>query len=173
MKPSDVKCWGVDIGNVLIENFVKDIKDESKITWEAISKNGRLISGAIEGLKFLIEKVGPDNVWIVSKVSPIQQKVSEMVFENLKICEKTGLLSDHIRFCLERKDKAPIIKKLGLEGHIDDRGEVIESLQVFLPCPIWFNPSKKDYTEWNKYVSSQVLMVPNWSNICSIIKCGL
>lgn len=173
MKSTDVKRWGVDIGNVLIENFAKDIKDESKVTWENISKNGRLIPGAIEGLKFLIEKVGADNVWIISKVSPIQQKVIEMVFENLNICEKTGLLPDHIRFCLERKDKAPIIKELGLEGHIDDRGEVMESLQGFLPCPIWFNPSKKDYMEWNKYVSSQVLMVPNWDNICGIIKCGL
>ena len=169
IKPSEVKRWGVDIGNVLVHNF-KINTDFDNLTWEEISKNGgEIIPGALEGLKKLIDKVGADNVWIVSKVSPAQQKVSEFILEHINIYEKTGLLRDHIRFCLEKKDKAPIIKELKLDGHIDDRGEVIESLQAFLPCPIWFNPDQEDMLEWDDHISMKVLMVHNWDAIMTLL----
>lgn len=166
--PVQVKRWGVDIGNVLVKNFNHKVTDVSQVTWENIKENGELVPDAIQGLKLLIDKVGADNVWIVSKVSPIQQMISELILKELQICEQTGMRPEQIRFCLERKDKAPIIKELQLEGHIDDRGEVIESLQSFLPCPIWFNPSDKDYLEWDDYISQKILMVPNWQGIIAL-----
>ncbi|HVI42695.1 MAG TPA: hypothetical protein VM577_18810 [Anaerovoracaceae bacterium] len=168
--PKDVKRWGVDIGNVLVENFNIKITDPSQVTWENVKGNGRLVPGAIEGLKLLIDKVGAENVWIVSKVSPIQQMVSELVLKELQVCERTGMRPEQIRFCLERKDKAPIIKELQLEGHIDDRGEVIDSLQNFLPCPIWFAPSQKDMLEWDDYISQKVLMVFGWAGIIAMVE---
>lgn len=166
IKPSKVKRWGVDIGNVLVHNF--NVNTEfSKLTWEEISKNGgEVIAGAIDGLKKLVDKVGSDNVWIVSKVSPAQQKVSEFILEHINIYEKTGLKRDHVRFCLERKDKAPIIKELNLDGHIDDRGEVIESIQSFVSCPIWFNPENSDILEWGPNINiKSVLTVVGWDVI--------
>lgn len=170
IKPSEVKRWGVDFGNVLVKNFkIKFDDPNEEITWEKVADQGELITGSLEGLKTLIDRVGADNVWIVSKVNDVQRKVAELIIKNLQICEKTGLLPDHIKFCLKRKDKAPIIKELKLDGHIDDRGEVIESLQSFLPCPIWFNPEQADMLEWDDHVSMKILMVHNWDAIMVLL----
>lgn len=170
IKPNKVKRWGVDIGNVLVHNFRTSI-DFSQLTWEEITKSGgEVLPGALEGLKALIDKVGADNVWIVSKVSPAQQQVSEFILDHINVYEVTGLKRENVRFCLEKKDKAPIIKELNLDGHIDDRGEVIESVQSFLPCPIWFNPERADMLEWDERVSKKVLMVFSWGAIMALLE---
>lgn len=155
MKFNTIKRWGVDIGNVIVKNG----SYTSKLTID----NVEFIPESLQGLKFLIDKVSAPNVWIISKVSPEQQELSEIFLEKFEVYGKTGLLKDHVRFCLERLDKAPIIKELDLQGHIDDRGEVIQSVQGFLTCPVWFNPETSDYNKWSCKMDSKVELITSWS----------
>jgi hypothetical protein len=157
MKLSEVKRWGVDIGNVLVKNG--SYKDKLTI------HNMEFIQDSLMGLKFLIDKVGTDNVWIISKVSTEQQELSEIILEQFDIYGKTGLNKNHVKFCLERLDKAPIIKELNLQGHIDDRGQIIDSVQNFLPCPVWFNPEPADYYKWSCVMSDKVWLVSSWQEL--------
>jgi hypothetical protein len=154
MKFSEVRRCGVDIGNVIVKNG----SYTSKLTID----NAELVPGSVQGVKFLVNKVGTSNVWIVSKASLEQQESSKIFLERFGLYSTAGLSHDHVRFCLERLDKAPIIKELDLQGHIDDRGEVIESIQNFVPCPVWFNVELSDYDKWNCRLKDSVPLFSSW-----------
>ncbi len=168
MKLSEVKSWGVDIGNVLIKNLpmkTQLLLTERKIPPQEVVKQLSLVPDALLGLRFLSQRVGPENVWIVSKASPHQREVSRLALEKFRFYPTTGLKPDQVLFCPERKDKRPIIKALDLEGHIDDRGEVIESIQKFVKCPVWFSPEEYDTAQWLYQVKYTVRVVSGWKQI--------
>jgi hypothetical protein len=154
MKFSEIKKWGVDIGNVIIKNgsYVEPWKME----------NIQLIPDCLIGVKFLIDKVGSDNVWIISKASLPQQNTSKQFLNELGFHKEAGLKYDHVLFCLERLEKAPIIKELNIQGHLDDRGEIIESIQKSITCPIWFNPDPEDYHKWNCRIDNEIPIINSW-----------
>jgi hypothetical protein len=159
MKLKEVKKWGIDIGNVLIQN--------GSYTSYSTIDDMKYIQDSLVGLKFIIDTVGSDNVWLISKVSPEQQKLTEIILDKFEIYSQTGLDRNHVKFCLERLDKAPIIKELGLEGHIDDRGEIIDSLQNFLPYPVWFNAEPSDYYKWNCKLKDEIPLFDSWKEFLS------
>lgn len=156
MKLSQATRWGVDIGNVLIENG-------SYSSYQEVSRM-RFIPDSIQGLSFLVAKVGADNVHIISKATIEQSKLSELILRDV-ICPQTGLLIKNVDFCLERLDKEPIIKRLNLQGHIDDRGQIINSVQDFLMCPVWFNPVWYDQIDWQDKMNAKVSRVNTWQQI--------
>jgi hypothetical protein len=55
--------------------------------------------------------------------------------------EATGFLIDNIRFCIERSQKAPICRELGITYFIDDRWDIIESMLLDAKQLIWFGPN--------------------------------
>lgn len=168
MKLHEVKSWGVDVGNVLFANIPIPIRDSliaKKAKPEEYLKHYHLIPDALLGLRMLTQRVGPDNVWIISKAAKEQIALTRLAFDKFRIHPVTGLKKDQVLFCPERKDKRVIIKALELEGHIDDRGEVIDSIQTVIKNPIWFNPTPEDSLKWIPYIKYHVRVVSSWQQI--------
>ena|ERR1700743_378090 len=154
MKLREAKRWGVDIGNVLIPNgtYGQDLDP----------KDVKFLPDALEGLEFLINQFGSSNVFIISKATAEQQILSRKILESV-VCPRTNLLMNNVRFCLERLDKFPIIQQLGLDAHIDDRGEIIYSIQNLIPWAIWFNPDCEDFDKWNLKIKDRIPLFYSWS----------
>ncbi|HLG28174.1 MAG TPA: hypothetical protein VI423_10350 [Paenisporosarcina sp.] len=168
MKLHEIKSWGVDVGNVLIRNASNRAIEQKQLTFKEVVNKLFLVPDALLGLRMLVQKVGPENVWIVSKATREQSAVTRLALERFRFYQTTGLRKDQVLFCPERKDKRPIIKALELEGHVDDRGEVIESIQSFVKCPIWFHPEEKETEEWASKIKYNVRVVSGWKQIMEI-----
>lgn len=168
MRLHEVKSWGIDIGNVIIHNLpvkMRDALEAKNPSPEEVLKHLHLVSDALLGVRMLTQRVGPENVWVVSKANRLQTAVSKLAFERFKIYQTTGLKKDQVLFCPDRQDKRVIIQALDLEGHIDDRGEVIESIQGHIKCPIWFAPEDYDAAKWLPHIRYSVRVVSSWKQI--------
>lgn len=168
MKVSEVKVWGVDIGNVLIKNVPYSTQQywKDKGASSAFIVNQlQLVSDALLGLRFLAQRVGPENVWVVSKANTEQRVISRLALEKFRVPLITGLKMDQVLFVTERADKLPVLKTLEVEGHIDDHGEVISSIQDAVPAPIWFNPEKKHSEDWVSKMHLNVRVVSGWQQL--------
>lgn len=168
MKINDVKSWGIDIGNVLIKNVSPKTWQyyaEHNVPAETIVNHLQLLPDALVGLRFLIHQVGRENVWIISKAKP---EIMRLAFEKFRIHMATGLDPDQVLFVPQRLDKIPVAKVLELEGFIDDRGEVISSLQSFVKCPIWFRPEPDESAMWIHQMNYNIRVVSSWHQLMDI-----
>jgi hypothetical protein len=169
MKVTEVERWGVDIGNVLLWNVPENLRialETDEMSVEDMVEHLEEVPGAMQGLQFLIDRVGAERVWIISKASALQEAVSRLALKSkFPLATNLGFDLSHLRFCLEKIDKAPILQELGIQGHIDDRGEVIASIQSFVPCPLWLHPEDWDYELWRDRVTHRAVLVQTWQQI--------
>ena len=75
---------GCDVGNVITIGYTL-ITDE-----------------AIQGVRSMVDTVGPDDFYIVSKARFEQQKSTLALFHRVGFCARTGVLPRNILFCLDR-----------------------------------------------------------------------
>lgn len=171
MKIKDVNSWGVDIGNVILKNVPRETQQyymERGLTPEQVVDRLQLVPDALLGLRFLVHKVGRENIWIISKADAIQSHISRLAFDKFRLCHTTGLDPEQILFVTERPDKTPVFKSLELEGCIDDHGEVISSVQDVVKCPVWFKPDAKYSAMWIPRMSYSVRVVSGWTHLLSL-----
>ena len=129
--------FGVDVGGVILDRG-NDREDTSLFGPAYLS--AKPVQGAVEAVAKLNEMFG-GQVYIVSKCGQnIENKTREWMKHN-KFHEQTGVGEDHLRFCRERKDKAPIAKELGLTHFVDDRLEILEYLKGIVQTRFLFRPS--------------------------------
>lgn len=171
MKIKDVKSWGIDIGNVLIKNVPYETQQyywERQLTPDQVVNHLQLIPDALLGLRFLIHKVGKENVWVVSKANPIQAAISRLAFDKFKVYAATGLDPSQVLFVTERPDKVIVFKALELEGCVDDHGEVIALSQSVVKCPIWFKPNPKYSAQWIPQMRYSTRVVSGWTQFLTL-----
>jgi hypothetical protein len=87
-------------------------------------------------------------VWLVSKCGPRVQAKTRSWLHHWQFWTATGVASDHLRFCLERRDKALHCHELGVTHFIDDRLEVLEHLRGFVPQLYLFGHQKARAPGW-------------------------
>ena len=182
----DVERWGVDFGNVLVQKlepstviglvFKLRINKDSfsdatrlKTIDEFLVQNSALVYRALEGLKTLIRRVGNKNVWIVSRAEGIERQVNSRLLVVHGICSWTGLLPENVIYVDKRAEKAKVCQKFQIDGHIDDRGEVLFHLEKVVPTLIWFAPTSEDYEKWISRFCSPVIVASNWDQLLSVI----
>src|SRR5258705_10975213 len=112
---------GIDIGRVIIgpadddgradTSFLSGTPDRAMATPPA--------SGAFDAITQLADAFD-GQVWLVSKCGPGVQAKTLRWLDHWKFWITTGIASDHIRFCRERRDKAPHCHELGVTHFIDD-----------------------------------------------------
>jgi hypothetical protein len=128
MKPNwkTVPGLGIDIGRVIIHgdgpdtSFVGAGSDE-----EAMA--APMMDGAFDAIARLVRSFG-NRVWIVSKCGKRIEARSRMWLERQRFHELTGIPRDRLHFCRERKDKAAIALRLGIDWFIDDRIDVLRAM---------------------------------------------
>lgn len=120
--------------------------------------------GALRVMRRLIHERFDTKSYIVSKVTPEQKVCVLKAMEREGLCEITGLPSEHIYFCPERADKAPICAALGITHFIDDRPEVLAYMKGIVPHRILIRGL---HEEWKQFKSKLdgVIQVNDWADI--------
>jgi len=178
MDLKSVDRWSVDFGNVLVQNIPISVRREMVQQYPNIETLGyttefdrfllqhsSVVPNAFFGLKRLTEIRGADQVWIVSRAEGIERVVNRRLFIAHRFEEITGLSIDHIHFVDKREEKAHVCKRLGIQGHIDDRGEVLSHLVGVVPNLIWFSPTASDLFKWSLRLSGSTCRVSGWNEI--------
>lgn len=189
MQPFAVRKWGIDLGNVIVKNVSHDARcilnaqlsgiDVSMLREgsteladldRVLRQWAELVDGALSGVKKLVQRVGEESVWIVSRCSGLERGVNARLLSLFDAYTVTGLLRDHVYFVDRRSDKADVCARLGIQGHVDDRGEVLYALRDVVPCLIWFNPSPVDEARWHDLLPEETRMVYSWTELCALLE---
>ncbi len=83
--------------------------------------------------------------FIISKVTPVQELRAKKWLQNTDFYATTGISPEHVHFCAERADKAPIAQRLGLTHFIDDRPEVLAHMENIVRYRILFQGNENDF----------------------------
>jgi hypothetical protein len=154
---SDVR-FGFDVGGVLIPTaaspFAASHVRDPRPRGEQIEEDTVILDysrtpptdAALAVLKRIVETLGPENVFGVSRAGPNTQRKTREWMQHWNFCQSTGFRSDNMHFCASRSDKGPICEKFGVTHYVDDRLEVLhwlsftKSVKTFL----LFKPSERE-----------------------------
>lgn len=129
---------GVDIGRVIIEGDGPDTSFIGGSDDQAM--RAPAMSGAFESLRRLTE-LFERRVWLVSKCGPRIQDRTRKWLDRHRFFQATGIPYGQLRFCRERKEKAPICLDLGITLFVDDRLDVLQAMAGVVPYRFQFGAS--------------------------------
>jgi hypothetical protein len=135
---------GIDIGRVLIAPDGGGRGDTSFIggtVEDALATPP--YDGMFDAVVALTRRFG-GRVWLVSKARPRMQEKTRLWLAHQRFFERTGIPAQHLRFCLERPQKADHCRELGLTHFVDDRVDVLGHLQGIVPRRYLFGPQRPD-----------------------------
>lgn len=126
---------GVDVGRVIIAGDGPDtsflgVSDDDAMRAPAME-------GAFESLARLVA-LYEGRVWLVSKCGERVQQRTRRWLAHHGFFEATGLRQDRVRFCRERREKAPICAELRVTCFVDDREDVLAAMAGVVPTRILF-----------------------------------
>lgn len=155
---------GVDIGRVIIGGGDQPGADTSFLNGdEQRAMQTPEVPGAFAAIAELTRAFS-GRVWLVSKCGPRVQDRTKRWLKVHGFSEKTGVPMTHLRFCLERPQKAVHAKQLGLTHFVDDRLDVLEALRGVVPSLLLFGPQRRPVTpaEW-------FALAPTWDVARSLL----
>lgn len=145
---------GIDIGKVIMAPVAGGKADTSLLSGSLEKAMQTPPSpGAFEGVRTLVTAFA-GQAWLVSKAGPNVQQKTRAWLRHWDFYRITGLPPEHLRFCLERSQKAGHCKQLKITHFIDDRLEVLEHLRGFVPNLYLFGeqPRLDTIPEWATHV---------------------
>jgi hypothetical protein len=147
---------GVDIGRVIIDGsshprggdtaFLNGSTDDVLAT--------PAMAGAFDSISRLT-KVFQGRVWLISKCGARVQARTELWLAHVRFFETTGIDATHLRFCLQRSDKAVHCQELGITHFVDDRTDVLKHLVGIVSHLFLFGPQKQP-------IPPYVISSPRW-----------
>lgn len=153
---------GIDIGGVIID------RTNDKTDTSFFGPN-YLASSAVDGVFNAIRALTQAG-WTVYLVSKCGENVETKTLEWLKhhdFYALTKVPAQNIRFCRQRRDKAPICEELGISYFVDDRLEVLSYLtsvsNLFL-----FHPEPKEKQRFERYLD-KVTTVQTWAELLPLL----
>jgi hypothetical protein len=152
---------GIDFGGVIIRNR-KLSRDED--TYLAEPEGEEIAQpGVFETVRDIV-KLCDGHVWIVSKGGHYIQRRTLSWLERVDFFKRTGLASDHIRFCRERQEKEKLCRELEISHFVDDRVHVMQILRHTVPYLYMFGEQggKRFCPPWATYISA-------WADLSEII----
>ena len=138
---------GIDFGGVIVRNLHEVTGEDTSLQNSSGEQAAR--AGAFDAIRHLCSACD-GQVWIVSKAGPRMQERTLTWLQSVDFFSRTGLEPDHVRFCLQREDKATVCRELEISHFIDDRVHVMQILRGVVPhiclfgepgaerfCPPW------------------------------------
>lgn len=178
MQPKDAKRWGTDFGNVIVKNWTEDSKHVFLSTNHLLKHEeiddflrgcSHLLENAISSLRTLVSRVGAENVWVVSRCNEVEEVINRRIMRVLDVFCRTGIPVTHMHCVLLRHEKAGVCARFGIEGFVDDRGEVLSALVGVVPCLIWLDPSEEDERLWGDKLRGKVIIARSWEEIMKFV----
>jgi hypothetical protein len=151
---------GIDIGRVLISPDPTGGGDTSFIggSLEAALATPPY-EGMFDALPALVQHFA-GKVWLVSKTrSRVEDKTRRWLAHH-QFFERTGIAPSHLRFCIERHQKADHCRDLGVTHFIDDRVDVLVHLDGVVRARFLFGPQKDSVS-----VPRDVARLPSWGHL--------
>lgn len=133
---------GIDIGNVIIDGVHNDSADTSFFSENFLRTTP--VPNAFDTIRTLVSRFGSENVFLVSKCGLNVQKKSLAWLAHHDFWEWTGINPLAFRFCQRRPEKAGICQGLGMTHFIDDRAEILISMQGIVKHRYIFNPTDRE-----------------------------
>lgn len=132
---------GFDIGRVLISNGVTK-GDTSFLggTDEDAMKTPPM-PGAFDVVRTVTEAL-EGRTWLISKCGPRIQQRSRKWLAHHRFFERTGMPPDHLEFCRQRWEKAPICQRLKIDVFVDDRPDIHGHLAGIVPVRVLYGPQR-------------------------------
>jgi hypothetical protein len=154
------EALGVDIGGVIIDR-VNDGTDTSFFGENYLRTTA--VADAFETIRQLVERRFGEEVYLVSKCGRRVQEKTLRWLGHHRFHELSGVLSEHVRFCRERHEKAPICEQLGITHFVDDRLEVLGHLTT-VSTLFLFQPQPDEVQRFAHHLS-RVQQVSSWQDI--------
>ena len=151
---------GVDVGGVLIDRIRADGSDTSFFSDRFLETPA--VAGAFDTLARLGRERFGQRICIVSKCGPRIEEKTRLWLAQHKLLDALGLDARALRFCRERRDKAPICKRLGVTHFIDDRMDVLVHL-TSVRHRFLFGPQKAGVN------SEGVVRAESWAEIAAAL----
>lgn len=151
------KVIGIDISGVIaVRPEIVGIRFASKKCLQI-----PVVGGAFAAIKKLVQTFGPDSIFIVSKMSTEASEAGARKWlSHHRFFGQTGVLLNHLHFCRQRREKASVCRRLGINHFIDDRLEVLSSMEFF-QLLLLFQPDLQEVNRFNQYLL-MVKIVEDW-----------
>lgn len=131
--------FGTDLGGVVIQPASDNVKSDTSF-FNDNYLNTPPVEGAFEALRQIVECLRYQNVYVISKCGVEIQKKSINWMVHNDFFNATGIAPYRVNYCIERIDKVPIAARLGLTHFVDDRLDILESMNGVVPNLIKFSP---------------------------------
>lgn len=164
---------GLDLGNVIMGGVENSPSGERALFFSDKFLEAPQMENAFASIRKLIAvkegrlpgQFDPSDVFIVSRADPASALRTLRWLEHHNFYEETGFLDENnVFFCLERGDKAPIARRLGLTHFVDDRLEVLGKLKEVVPHRFAFCPSDRE-VHYHGQVLAEVTRVASWQEV--------
>ncbi len=130
---------GVDIGRVIIHGDGPDTSFVGGSEEDAL--RAPAMDGAFEALARLTKRFA-GRVHLVSKCGQKVELRSRAWLEHHRFFELTGIRKGDLHFCKKRPDKAPICERLGIDFFVDDRLDILLSMEGIVRHRFLFGASE-------------------------------
>ena len=132
---------GIDIGRVIIDGSSHPNGGDTAFFDgdEAAMLATPEMPGAVEAIARLVTAFS-GRVWLVSKCGPAVQARTLRWLDGHDFYARTGLPSDHLRFCRTRPDKRIHCEQLNLTHFVDDRPDVHAAIRGTVDHQYLFGP---------------------------------
>jgi len=156
----NTELLGVDVGGVLVDRIRADGSDTSFFSDRFLETPA--VEGAFDTLMRLGRERFGQRICIVSKCGPRTEEKTRLWLAKHRLLDALGLDAQALHFCRERRDKAPICKRLGVTHFIDDRMDVLVHL-TSVPHRFLFGPQKAGVN------SDGAMRAPTWADVAAAL----
>lgn len=153
---------GIDIGKVIIDGAHNDGTDTAFFSDNFLRTTA--LPDAFKSIGNLVSRFGSEHVYLVSKCGLRVQEKSLAWLAHHNFWEQTGMNPNAHRFCLRRSEKAGICKTLGITHFIDDRAEILVSMQGIVTHRYVFNPTDRELQQYADRMQGEQI-VRSWAEL--------
>lgn len=157
---------GVDVGGVIIDR----INDDSDTSFFGDNYlNTTAVPNVFAALNSLRE-VFPV-IFLVSKCGERTQRRTLEWLEHNNFYDLTGIDRNHVLFCRKRNEKMPICEKFGIDYFVDDRLEILKSMDGVVKNLYLFNPNIVEVNKYHDYLP-KVSVYYDWNLLAENLRKG-
>eukprot|EP01084_Bolivina_argentea_P146697 256793_1 len=165
MSPYPTKI-GIDFGGVIMKY------DGSFLTDEYLTAQAH--DNVFETIKFIVDKYGAKNCYIVSKAKQMMQIKIINWLKHHQFFQSTGFSSSNIHFVLEYIEKRDVIDKHAINVFIDDKIQIVTRVidTKTIQKVIWFNDddnAHKSITHIQRKYRNRLVIAKNWHKVHKIL----
>lgn len=165
---------GIDCGGVILKHNSTNAREVQEWEGTIFSDNNYLKSpevfAAVESIAAIIELVGEDNVFIISKCgSKVEMKTMQWL-EYHNLFQRTGFKREHVFFCRNREHKAEFCTDLELTHYVDDHVMILQTLPQSVFRQIHFHPAKFFGSSFTPSTEERLVTLGSWQDMLTLMK---